>query len=59
MARTNAWDMTAEHVFVQGINSTSFENQSTTVKITSKPWKRGGLVMTGFQVGVEGLLGPH
>ena len=31
--------------FVQGINSTSFENQSTTVKIASKPWERERSVM--------------
>ena len=31
--------------FVQGINSTSFENRSTTVKIASKPWERGRSVM--------------
>ena len=35
----------AEHAFVQGINSTSFENQSTTVKIASKPWERGRSVI--------------
>ena len=35
----------AEHVFVQGINSTFFENQSITVKIASKPLERGRSVM--------------
>ena len=35
----------AKHVFVQGINSISFENRSMTVKITSKPWERGRSVI--------------
>ena len=35
----------AKHVFVQGINSTFFENWSTTIKIISKPWERGRSVM--------------
>ena len=40
----------AEHVFVQGISSTSFENQSTTVKIASKPWERGRSVMKSAEI---------
>ena len=40
----------AEHVFVQGINSTSFENQSMTVKIASKPWERGRSVMKSAEI---------
>ena len=35
----------AEHVFVQGINFTSFENQSMTIKIMSRPWERERSVM--------------
>ena len=40
----------AEHVFVQGINSTSFENRSTTVRIASKPWERGRSVMKSAEI---------
>ena len=40
----------AEHVFVQGISSTSFENQSTTIKIASKPWERGRSVMKSAKI---------
>ena len=40
----------AKHVFVQGINSTSFENRSTTVKIASKPWERGRSVMKSAEI---------
>ena len=40
----------AEHVFVQEISSTSFENQSTTIKIASKLWERGRSVMKSAEM---------
>ena len=45
LCMNNLAESKAEHVFVQGINSTSFENQSTTVGIASKPWERGRSVI--------------
>ena len=40
----------AKHVFVQGINSTSFENRLTTIRNVSKLWERGRSVMKSAEI---------
>jgi hypothetical protein len=44
-------------VLLQGMNSTSFENQSTTTRIESNPFDNGRSVVKSAVTSVQGMSG--